>query len=165
MESARQDISLNTSVDQILKRHVQWDMFERQAGIMPLAKPVMAQLLAYISKDDITNLAKNVAKSTVQDIMLLMRGKIDLDSFLSWFETLMQKAFIEINHTVENDDTTHRYTVKHNLGENWALLIKNILQIIFSDTLKIRIDIINISNTILVFQIEHNRPVTTNEHL
>ena len=68
MESARQDISLNTSVDQILKRHVQWDMFERQAGIMPLAKPVVAQLLAYISKDDITNLAKNVAKSTVQDI-------------------------------------------------------------------------------------------------
>ena len=44
-------------------------MFE-QAGIMPLAKPVVAQLLAYISKDDITNLAKNVAKSTVQDIML-----------------------------------------------------------------------------------------------
>jgi hypothetical protein len=94
---------------------------------------VVAQLLAYISKDDITNLAKNVAKSTVQDIMLLMKGKIDLDSFLSWFETLMQKAFIEINHTVDNDDTTHRYTVKHNLGENWALLIKNMLQIIFSD--------------------------------
>ena len=96
--------------------------------------------------------------------MLLMKGKIDLDSFLSWFETLMQKAFIEINHTVENDDTTHRYTVKHNLGENWALLIKNMLQIIFSDILKIRIDIINLSNTILVFEIEHNRPVTTNEH-
>ncbi len=75
IESARQDISLNTSVDQILKRHVQWDMFERQAGIMPLAKPVVAQLLAYISKDDITSLAKNVAKSAVQDMMLVMKGK------------------------------------------------------------------------------------------
>ena len=154
IESARQDISLNTSVNQILKRHVQWDMFERQAGIMPLAKPVVAQLLAYINKDDITNLAKNVAKSAVQDIMLVMKGKIELDSFLSWFETLMQKSFIEINHTVENDDITHRYIVKHNLGENWALLIKNILQIIFNDRLKIRIDIINTSNTILAFNIK-----------
>jgi hypothetical protein len=156
IESARQDISLNTSVNQILKRHVQWDMFERQAGIMPLAKPVVAQLLAYVSTDDITNLAKNVAKSAVQDIILVMKGKIDLDSFLSWFETLMQKSFIEINHTVENDDTTHTYIVKHNLGENWALLIKNILQIIFNEMLKIRIDIINISNTILVFQYINN---------
>ena len=157
IESARHDLSLNTSVDQILKRYVQWDMFEREAGIMPLAKPVVAQLLAYTSKDNITNLAKNVAKSAVQDIMLVMKGKIDLDSFLSWFETLMQKSFIEINHTVANDEFTHRYILKHNLGENWALLIKNMLQIIFNDMLKIRIDIINISNTILIFKFEHNR--------
>lgn len=151
------DRSLNTSVNQILKSYVQWDTFEPQAGIMPLAKPVMAQLLAYISKDDITNLAKNVAKSAVQDIMLVMKGKIDLDSFLSWFETLMQKSFIEINHTVENNDNNHRYIVKHNLGENWALLISNLLQIIFNDLLGIRIEIINLSNTTLVFQYENNQ--------
>ncbi len=151
------DRSLNTSVNQILKSYVQWDTFETRAGIMPLAKPVVAQLLAYVSKDDITNLAKNVAKSAVQDIMLVMKGKIDLDSFLSWFETLMQKSFIEINHTVENDDTTHRYIVKHNLGENWALLIRNLLQIIFNDLLGIRIEIINLSNTTLVFQFENNQ--------
>ena len=131
-------------------------MFEPQAGTMPLAKPVVAELLANMSKEQITNLAKNVAKTAVQDILLVMKGKIDLDSFLSWFETLMKKAFIKINHTVENNDSTHRYTVKHNLGENWALLIKSLLQIIFNDVLGIRIDIINLSNTTLVFQFENN---------
>ena len=156
VESTRHDVSLNTSVNKILKRHVQWDMFEPQAGTMPLAKPVVAELLANMSKEQITNLAKNVAKTAVQDILLVMKGKIDLDSFLSWFETLMKKAFIEINHTVENNDSTHRYTVKHNLGENWALLIKSLLQIIFNDVLGIRIDIINLSNTTLVFQFENN---------
>jgi hypothetical protein len=156
-ESTMHDRSLNTSVNQILKGHVQWGMFEGQAGIMPLAKPVVAQLLAYINKDDIANLARNVAKSAVQDIMLVMKGKIDLDSFLSWFETLMHKSFIEINHTVENDDTAHRYIVKHNLGENWALLISNLLEIIFNDLLGIRIEIINLSNTTLVFQFENNQ--------
>ena len=155
-ESARHDVSLNTSVNKILKRYVQWDMFEPQAGTMPLAKPVVAELLANMSKEQITNFAKNIAKTAVQDILLLMKGKIDLDSFLSWFETLMKKAFIEINHTVENNDSTHRYTVKHNLGENWALLIKSVLQIIFNDVLGISIDIINLSNTTLVFQFENN---------
>jgi hypothetical protein len=87
----------------------------------------------------------------------VMKGKIDLDSFLSWFETLIQKSFIEINHTVENDEDTHRYVVKHNLGENWALLIKDMLKIIFNDMLKIRIDIIDLSNTILVFQYKNTR--------
>jgi hypothetical protein len=165
IESARQDMSLNTSVDQILKRYVQWDMFEREAGMMPLAKPMVAQLLAYISKDDIANLAKNVGKSAVQDIMFVMKGKID--SFLSWFETLMQKSFIEINHTLENDEATHRYVVKHNLGENWALLIKDMLQIIFNDMLKIRIDIIDFSNTILVFQCKNNgdQGIPTNDSI
>lgn len=129
-------------------------MFEPQAGTMPLAKPIVAELLANMSKDEITNFAKNVAKSAVQDILLVMKGKIDLDSFLSWFETLMKKAFIEIIHTVEDNDITHRYTVKHNLGENWALLIKSLLQIIFNDMLGISIDIINLSNTTLVFQFE-----------
>ncbi|MGB6590557.1 MAG: hypothetical protein WA323_06295 [Candidatus Nitrosopolaris sp.] len=156
VESTRHDVSLNTSVNKILKRHVQWDMFEPQAGTMPLAKPVVAELLANMSKEQITNLAKNVAKTAVQDILLVMKGKIDLDSFLSWFETPMKKAFIEINHTVENNDSTHRCTVKHNLGENWALLIKSLLQIIFNDVLGIRIDIINLSNTTLVFQFENN---------
>lgn len=66
----------------------------------------------------------------------------------------MKKAFIEIIHTVEDNDITHRYTVKHNLGENWALLIKSLLQIIFNDMLGISIDIINLSNTTLVFQFE-----------
>ena len=71
-ESARNDRSLNTSVNQILKRYVQWDMFEPQAGIIPFAKPVVTELLA------------NMRQSAVQDIMVVMKGKIDLDSFLSF---------------------------------------------------------------------------------
>ena len=164
-ESAWHDTSLNTYVNQILKGYVQWDMLEPQAGIMPIAKPMLSELLANMSKEKISNLAKNVAKSAVQDIMLAMKGKIDLDSFLSWFETLMKKAFIEINHTMENNDNTRRYIVKHNLGENWALLIKSLLQIIFNDILGIRIDIINLSNTMLIFEFEDNRPRMSNEQL
>jgi hypothetical protein len=163
-ESARNERSLNTSVNQILKRYVQWDMFEPQAGIIPFAKPVVTELLANMSKDGIANLARNVAKTAVQDIMVVMKGKIDLDSFLSWFETLMKKAFIEVNHTEENNDNIHRYIIKHNLGENWALLVRNVLQIVFNDMLGIRIEIVNLSNTALVFQFENNRPVTINEH-
>lgn len=74
-QSNRHDVSLNTSVNKILKRYVQWDMFEPQAGTMPLAKPIVAELLANMSKDEITNFAKNVAKSAVQDILLVMKRK------------------------------------------------------------------------------------------
>jgi hypothetical protein len=72
-------------------------MFEPQAGTMPLAKPMVAELLANMSKDEITNFAKNVAKTTVQDILLMMRGKIDLDSFLSWFETLIKMHLLRLS--------------------------------------------------------------------
>jgi hypothetical protein len=44
-----------------------------------------------------------------------MKGKIGLDSFLIWFETLMKKAFIEVNHTEEINGNTHRYIMNDNL--------------------------------------------------
>jgi hypothetical protein len=128
-------------------------MFESQAGMIPFAKPVVSELLANMSKEEIASLAKNVAKNTVLDSMMVMRGKIDLNSFLSWFENLMEKASIDINHIVENSGSTHKYIVKHNLGENWAFLIENLLQTIFNDTLGIRINVINLSSTTLILQI------------
>jgi hypothetical protein len=95
-QSVQEDISLNTFINQILKRYVGWGMFE-PGFMIPLARSVVAKIFGKMSRDEILDLAKNVAKKAVQDMILFTKGKIDLDSFLSWFELRMKSAFIEIH--------------------------------------------------------------------
>jgi DNA-binding NarL/FixJ family response regulator len=155
-ESVQEEISLNTFINKILKRYIEWAMFEPQLGMIPLARPVVAEIFRNMSEEEIVNLAKYIAKNAVQDMILFCKGKIDLNSFLSWFELRMKNAFIEINHISENSNKTCRYIMKHDLGENWSFYHKTLLQLIFNDLLGMRIDIVSISDTLLIFQFENN---------
>lgn len=155
-ESVQEEISLNTFINKILKRYVEWSMFEPRLRVIPLARPVVAEIFRKMGKEEIVNLAKNITKNTVQDMVLFSKGKIDLDSFLSWFKLRMKNAFIEINQIVDNNNKTCRYIMKHDLGGNWSYFHMVLLQQIFNDLLGMRIDIISLSDTILIFQFEYN---------
>jgi hypothetical protein len=49
-ESERCHISLNTIVNQILQRYVEWDMYESKVGLM--LKPVVAELFKKTNKQE-----------------------------------------------------------------------------------------------------------------
>ncbi len=151
-ESDNQRIALNTFVNQILIRFVEWDKFEPKVGMVPVPKHVIVELFRKKSKEEIIDLATNIGKNTVRDIALFMKGKIDLDSFLSWLETEMDNYSIEIRHLNEGT-SIHTYIIKHDLGENWSLYQKTVLELIFNEVLKKHVDI-NTSDSILTFKFE-----------
>ena len=78
-------------------------------------------------------MAVRIGKNVVRDIALFMKGDIDLESFLSWFEARMKASSIEVNHNIKND--THTIILKHDLGENWSLYHKTVLELIFREVL------------------------------
>src|SRR5690349_5456959 len=119
IESEKKEISLNTLVNQILKRFVDWDMYEPRVGMIPIAKPIVSALFESAPHEKIVELAQKVGKNAVHDITLFMKSKVDLDSFLSWFEMRMKNSSIELSHTIENN--LHTYILKHDLGYNWSL--------------------------------------------
>lgn len=139
-ESEHRETSLNTFVNQIFKRYVEWDMFESKVGMVPIAKPIIVALFGKMSKEEIVDMANRIGKNVVRDIALFMKGDINLNSFLSWFETRMKASSIEINHNIKNG--YHTFIVKHDLGDNWSLYHKTVLELIFADVLdkKIQFD-------------------------
>jgi hypothetical protein len=145
-ESERHQISLNTFINQLLKRFVEWDMYESKVGLIPIAKPIVIELFSKMSKEDISSMALNVGKNVVHDIALFMKNKMDLDSFLSWFETRMNSSLTETNHSIQNG--FHVYVLRHELGENWSLYHKIILQSIFNEIFDKKVDITTSSTTI-----------------
>jgi len=58
-ESERRHISLNTIVNQILRRYVEWDMYESKVGLISMLKPVVAELFKKTNKQEIIDLATN----------------------------------------------------------------------------------------------------------
>jgi predicted HicB family RNase H-like nuclease len=148
LESERRHISMNSMINQILRRYVEWDMYESKLGLISMLKPVVAQLFKKTSKQEIIELATSIGKNATNDAALFMKNKMDLDSFLSWLDVRMKNSSVEINHNIEG--STHTYILKHDLGENYSLFQKTVLELIFNDVLRKRINC-SMSNTILSF--------------
>lgn len=149
IESENREVSLNTLVNQILRRYVEWDMYEAKVGMLPIAKPVVSALFGEISKDQVVELAKKVGKNAVHDIALFMKSRMDLPSFLSWFEMRMKSSSIEFSRN-RLANGTNTYVMRHDLGYNWSLYHKTLLELIFNEVLQKRIDVKITSTTIML---------------
>lgn len=148
-EAKEKDISLNTLVNQIMKRYLEWDRFEAKVGMVLVAKPVIAELFAKLTKDQVIDLASQIGKSAVRDIALFMKGRLSINSFLSWLEARMRNCS-QFNYQQENG--IKKYIFKHDLGENWSLYHKTIADLIFGESLNTEIHT-EMSNTMLIFTI------------
>ena len=59
---------------QILTNYARWDKFVSKAGMIPVAKGVIAEAFDRIGED------------ALRDIIVFMKGKVDLDTLFSWLE-------------------------------------------------------------------------------
>ncbi|MCV0392804.1 MAG: hypothetical protein K5790_05850 [Nitrosopumilus sp.] len=150
-ESESQGISLNVLANKIFSRYVDWDMFEPKVGMVPIAKPIVSALFEKLSKQETIELAKQIGQSIVSDIATFMKGSMDIDSFVSWFVTRMKISDFEINHSVK--DSKHSYIIKHDLGYNWSLYHKTVLELIFNDAFERKIDL-NIKDRMMELSFE-----------
>jgi len=137
-ESEHRETSLNTFVNHIFKRYVEWDMYEAKVGMIPIAKPIILELFGNLTKDHVVDMATRIGKNVVRDTALFMRGDFNLNSFISWFEARMRASSIEINHNIKNN--AHTFIIKHDLGENWSLYHTTVLGLIFREVLETTVD-------------------------
>ncbi|HJR49255.1 MAG TPA: hypothetical protein VJ799_13935 [Nitrososphaeraceae archaeon] len=148
-ESERRDISLNILVNHVLKQYVEWDMYACKAGMVPVAKAVVSALFDKMTPQETIELASKVGHTAIHDIALFMKSKMDLQSFLSWFEMKMNNSSIEFSHRLVNN--SHTYVIKHELGYNWSLYQMTLLELMFSQVFEKQIDT-SIYDTTLTFQ-------------
>jgi len=150
-ESESEGVSLNVLANKIFTRYVDWDMFEPKVGMIPVAKPIVSALFEKLSEQETIDLAKRIGQSIVSDISTFMKGSMDIDSFVSWFVTRMKMSDFEMNHTIKN--STNNYIIKHDLGYNWSLYHKTVLELIFNDVFGRKIDF-NINDRMMEISFE-----------
>jgi hypothetical protein len=125
-ESEKRQISLNAYINQVLRQHTEWDLFEPKIGLIPFPKQVLASIFSGMDQAEISKLANGIGKSTAIDMAIFVQGKFNADTFLSWFETRMKNSGCEVAHRVEGEKQT--VVIKHDLGKNWSLYLKTMLE-------------------------------------
>lgn len=146
LESDNRQISTNTLVNQALRRFLEWGMFEPTAGFIMINRPVFSEVFGKLTQKEVVDIASRVGKNEVRDIALFMKGSIDLLSFLSWFEIRMINSSVQVSHS--NNDGFHTYVMKHDIGRNWSVYHKTILESIFQEVFNRKILVKSNKNTI-----------------
>ena len=149
-ESEHQDSSINNFVNFILKRYLEWDIYESTIEMIPVAKSILKELFNNLTQEQIYKIAMGSGKKSVHDIILFIKKKIDVQTFFSVYKTRMKNSAVDIKHTVENE-TSHTYILKHDLGLNWSFFHKTIIESFFHEYIKKPIDI-SISDNIIIIK-------------
>ncbi len=144
--SRTEEVSTNTLVNRALRRFIDWDSYVPRSGFVLLTRPVLKKILDNLDEKFIVEIASTIGKEEIQDLLLFMRGKVDFDSFLSWYETMMLNSSVQTSHLI--DDGIHSMVLKHDLGKNWALYQKTILELFFNEVLHKNAEIEYDKNTI-----------------
>jgi hypothetical protein len=139
IESKNKGISINTFVNQIIKSYAEWYIFEPKIGMIPLPKTIIAELFKDLTKEEVSHIATSVGKRAIYDIALFMKSKVDIDTFLQWFESRMKNSSMHISHNVHNH--SHIYTLKHDICINWSFFYKVMLESIFKEIFGKSVDI------------------------
>ena len=150
-EAENRMISLNDMMNQILKRFIEWNQFEPISGMVHIPKPVVSELFKKKSNEEITKMAESFGKTAVFNSVLLMKGKINLQTFLNWVEEEMSNHSLHVRHNNENG--FHKYLIKHDLGFKFSLYYKSIINSIFNEYFKAKIEF-TITDKLLLFEFE-----------
>lgn len=88
-ESKNRQISTNTLVNHALRRFLEWDMYQPVIGFVSITKPVCVEIFKKLTQKEIIEMATNVTKNEIHDMALFMKGKMDVGSFMPWYEMRM----------------------------------------------------------------------------
>src|SRR5215831_3635558 len=150
-EAKNNNTSLNAEINTLLRKYIEWDMLASKVGMIPIAKPVLSEIVQGIMTKEVIDLANRVAKQAIREIVYFMTANLTLESFLSWLKTRMEHC-AELNYVIEKNSITPQIKIifKHDMGENWSIYHKIILEYIFNEILGMNTFEINVSNTTLI---------------
>jgi hypothetical protein len=129
--SKEQKISLNTYVNQIFDSHLSWDLHAPEVGWVVMLKSALQEIIKNLDNESIIIAAKNAAESGAKEIALSMRGKYNMDEWISILKDRAKSSGFSIKEY--DDNGTIRLVMHHDMGENWSLFFETYYQSVFFD--------------------------------
>jgi len=119
--------SVNVLVNQILKRYVDFNVYEQPLGILHLPKGLVMEMFDVFDDQKIHVLAKKTYR-IIRDSVLVMQHSNDAEAYLEVLERYMAPAsFCRIS----SQGSEKTIEIVHNAGMRFSEFLKQLLSIIF----------------------------------
>ncbi len=127
-ESYIKQITLNQLLNKIVKKHVKWERFAEEIGLVFLSKPVFRNLLSKIEDRDLQLLASTYCRGTLKDATMFQKGKIDFPSILETIDIWLENSHIPFRRF-----DTSKYVIQHDLGKKYSLYLFTAISALLSE--------------------------------
>ena len=151
-ETEAKQVSLNTSVNQIIKEHLDFHGLASQAKLYYLPKPFLMRVINEYTEEELHELARETAKNDLVDISLFLKGGFSIASLADITETWLRISKMPYRDEINGDSS--KIIIQHEMGLKYSYLIREIcgylLEVAFkakayykitADTLVIDIDL------------------------
>lgn len=169
-EADKKQVTLNTLVNQVLREFVEWHSSARLSDLTYLSKSLFSAILNEVSEERISQIAEDYVRSEYKDLVLLLKDDFSLNAVLELKENWARVSGMpykydhiatDINNTFvgsqNNDDnrnegiiTSHRFTLQHDMGPKYSLLLKEINRFLFGGMFNVKTSYEMTDNTIII---------------
>lgn len=130
-EADQKDISVNTLVSHIIRRHIDWHSNAAKAGFVTVRRGLLISLINRLPQKEISTIAEHIAKNETKDFVLLLRNEYNVESALDVIETWIKISDYPYRHEVNY--TQHSYVIQHDMGKNWSLYMAELYRFLFGE--------------------------------
>lgn len=146
-DSELEEVSLNSFVTRIFSNHIKWERYERKAGLLPMTRPFLKEVLNQMTEEQVISLAYKIEKDSFKRILGFMNENIELEDFLRFLRTWLTASWMQHNIEIKNG-SYYRFNIQHDLGIKWSLYVKTLVSELCHDVLNITVDVMIDDNLI-----------------
>jgi len=133
--AGKQNISLNTLVNQIFSQYLERDVFSEKFGMLKMSTDTFRRILAKVSEKDISDLATRAGSQEAKEFILFKWKKLDLDSVIEFIQILFDYCGYGRYH-MKKTESKISFSVHHDLKEKGSLYLKHFLESLIQTILK-----------------------------
>ena len=130
-ESKVQQISFNAMLNKILKKHVEWERFTQEIGMIYISKSIFRNILVKISDKDLKVLASTICRSAMRDAVIYIKKELTITTLLETFDLWLSASHIHFRR-VKADDS-EKYIIQHDLGAKYSLYLHTAFNAVLSE--------------------------------
>jgi len=130
-EADRQNISLNTLVNQLLIDYSEFGRFTKRLGALRLTRKTFEAVLVAASEEALASGARSAGKSAPLALITAKWGKLTPGIVLEYVRDLSSYANL-YEYNEMNEEGHQTITLMHELGPKWSVFLANYLGEAFS---------------------------------
>jgi hypothetical protein len=116
-----QKISLNTLINHLLEKQVNWNELTSEMGWVSMFRSTFRELMDSNSKEKIQKIAETTSTTDLKNSLNYFYGYVNLETILDLFKKRCQNMNVQFRLITINN--TIKIIIQHDLGKNWPFFI------------------------------------------